>query len=37
MTWGKEDQGKAKKGKKAPAAGGTGPAVAAEKIKDLTV
>jgi seryl-tRNA synthetase len=35
MTWGKEDQGKAKKGKKTPAP--AGPADAAEKIKDLKV
>jgi seryl-tRNA synthetase len=35
-TWGKEDQGKSKKVKKAPATA-TGPAEAAEKIKELAV
>ncbi|EHL01693.1 putative Seryl-tRNA synthetase, cytoplasmic [Glarea lozoyensis 74030] len=36
-TWGKEDQGKSKKAKKAPAAATTGASEAADKIKELAV
>jgi seryl-tRNA synthetase len=36
-TWGKEDQGKSKKAKKAPAAATAGASEAADKIKELAV